>query len=136
MVPSIAVAHTYAYTAYGACAAAGTLHTLHLQWRMQCLLTHKQLHADGALSLATASAKLLLVKWCWQQRCHHKAACMTARGLTCHEAMHMEQRHDHQGLVLSRELVRGNDVGQTGRQVALVQWDTLQDTNILYMQGA
>lgn len=40
--------------------------------------------------------------------------------------MHMEERHDHKGLVLWGQLIGGNDVGQTGRQVALIQWHTLQ----------
>lgn len=45
--------------------------------------------------------------------------------LTCHEAMHMEEGHDHQGPVLWPQLIRGNDVGKAGRQVALAQWHTL-----------
>jgi len=46
--------------------------------------------------------------------------------LTCHEAVHMEEGHDHKGLVLWSQLIGGNDVGQAGCQVALVQWHTLQ----------
>ena len=40
----------------------------------------------------------------------------------------MEQGHDHKGLVVGRQLVSGNDVAQTGCQVALAQWHTLQAT--------
>ncbi len=46
--------------------------------------------------------------------------------LTCHEAVHMEEGHDYKGLVLWGQLIGGNDVGQAGRQVALIQWHTLQ----------
>jgi len=46
--------------------------------------------------------------------------------LTCHETVHMEEGHDHKGLVLWGQLVGGHDVGQAGRQVALIQWHTLQ----------
>ena len=46
--------------------------------------------------------------------------------LTCHEAVHMEKGHDHKGLVFWGQLIGGNDVGQAGGQVALIQWHTLQ----------
>lgn len=38
----------------------------------------------------------------------------------------MEERHDYKGLILWGQLIGGNDVGQAGRQVALIQWHTLQ----------
>lgn len=37
----------------------------------------------------------------------------------------MEQRHDHQGLVLGTKFIGCDDVGKTGSQIALVQWNTL-----------
>lgn len=40
---------------------------------------------------------------------------------TCHEPMHMEQRHDQQGAVLGGELVCGCDVDQAGCQVAMAE---------------
>ncbi len=51
---------------------------------------------------------------------------MEEGSLTCHEAMHMEEGHDHKGLVLWSQLIGGNDIGQAGCQVALVQRHTLQ----------
>ena len=53
---------------------------------------------------------------------------MEEGGLTCHEAVHMEEGHDHQGLVLWGQLIGGNDIGQAGRQIALIQRYTLQAT--------
>ena len=56
----------------------------------------------------------------------------TAVRLTCHEAVDVEQGHDHQRLVLGSQLICGNDVGQTGSQIPLVQGHTLQDsTNVV-----
>ena len=40
---------------------------------------------------------------------------------TCHEAMHMEQRHDQQRPVRRAQLVGCRDVGQRRRQVAVAQ---------------
>ena len=45
--------------------------------------------------------------------------------LTCHEPVYMEKGHDYQGLVLWAELIGGDDVGETGGQVALAQWHSL-----------
>lgn len=45
--------------------------------------------------------------------------------LTCHETMYMEKGHDYQRFVLWPKLISGNDVGETGGQVALVQWHSL-----------
>ena len=45
--------------------------------------------------------------------------------LTCHEAVHMKKRHNHQGLVLGAQLVCSYDVCKAGCQIALVEWDTL-----------
>ena len=55
-------------------------------------------------------------------------AIQTRSNPTCHEAVHVEQGHDHQGLVLGRQLIGGNDVAQAGCQVALVQRHTLRAT--------
>lgn len=53
--------------------------------------------------------------------------------LTCHEAVHVEEGHDHQGPVLRPQLIGGNDVGKTGRQVALAQWHTLHNRNLPFI---
>lgn len=50
---------------------------------------------------------------------------MNGGGQTCHEAVYMEEGHDHQGLVLWPQLIGGHDVGKTGGQVALVQRHSL-----------
>lgn len=62
----------------------------------------------------------------WRIKNQHRLR-VWVRSLTCHEAMHMEERHDNQRLVLVRQLVGGNDVGQTGCQIPLVQGDALHD---------
>lgn len=38
---------------------------------------------------------------------------------TCHEAVHMEERHDQERAVARRQLISGHDVDEAGRQIGV-----------------